>query len=144
MSPAITLRVITPQRIELDTEVSSMKFPGVDGSIGVLPRHAPMVAAVDPGELEFRKTPGGPEEFFVVSGGFAAVRDNTVRIVTDACERPTDIDTERAAEASERARARLRERISLDGEGKVPLDVLRAEASLRRALMRQSVARKRR
>ena len=143
MADSITLRVITPESVVLDTQVASLQFPGVDGSIGVMRGHAPMVAAVDSGELEYRESKGGPETFFFVSGGFAEVRDNTVRIVTDACERPTDIDIKRAEEANQRARERLRARKTLASDDQVPLDVLRAEAALRRAFVRMSIARKR-
>ncbi len=139
MADAITLRILTPERIVLDTTASSIRFPGVDGSIGVLPRHAPMVAALDAGELLYRHE--GKEEHFFVSGGFAEVRDNTVRIVTDACERPNDIDVERAIKAGERARERLRSTKAGDAE---EVDIVRAEAALRRALQRQLVYRKRR
>jgi F-type H+-transporting ATPase subunit epsilon len=129
MADSMTLRVLTPERIVLDTSAASVRFPGVDGSIGVLPRHAPMVAALDAGELYYRHE--GKEEHFFVSGGFAEVRQNTVRIVTDACERPTEIDVERAIKAGERARERLR---SGKVDGADSLDVVRAEAALRRAL----------
>jgi len=139
MADSMTLRVLTPERIVLDTSAASVRFPGVDGSIGVLPRHAPMVAALDAGELYYRHE--GKEEHFFVSGGFAEVRQNTVRIVTDACERPTEIDVERAIKAGERARERLR---TGKVDGADGLDVVRAEAALRRSLQRQLISRKQR
>jgi F-type H+-transporting ATPase subunit epsilon len=127
---ALTLRVITPERIVLDLSVRSVRIPGLDGSIGILPRHAPMVAALDTGLLRYKTGP--TEEIVFVSGGFAEVRDDTVRVVTEAGERPAEIDEERAREAEKRARERLAQ-TRAQGE---PLDLLRAEASLRRALMR--------
>ncbi len=125
----LTLRVITPDQIALDEQVDSVRLPGVDGSMGVLPRHAHMVAALDAGEVEWKA--GGSQEFLFVSGGFAEVRDGTVRVVSEAGERPTDIDPERAREAERRARERLDQ--ARRGE---PIDILRAQASLRRAMMR--------
>lgn len=74
-----------------------------------------------------------------IAGGFAEVRENVVRVVTDVSEPPTDIDVERASKAAERARARLETNESTEGEH---LDVLRARASLARAIMRQQVASK--
>lgn len=133
---AITLRVITPERIAVDTTADQVQFPAVDGSMGVLPRHAAMVAALDSGHLCW--TQGGASEHMFVAGGFAEVRDNTVRVVTEASEPASAIDIERAGQAAERARARLRERRV--EEGTAEFDVLRAEASLRRALMRVFVA----
>lgn len=128
---ALTLRVITPERIAHDGEATSVRVPGVDGSIGILPRHAPMVAALDAGLLRWRE--GAAEHVMFVSGGFAEVRGSTVRVVTEAGERPADIDEERAREAERRARERLAQGQAGEGE---PLDVVRAEAALRRAIMR--------
>ncbi|MDP6384910.1 MAG: F0F1 ATP synthase subunit epsilon [Planctomycetota bacterium] len=136
MADALTLRVITPEKIVIDTTASAVTFPALDGGMGVLPRHAPMVAALDAGQLAF-EADGERQEMFI-SGGFAEVRDNTVRVVTEASEPASDIDVERAASAAERARERLGAgKNQADGE---PFDFLRAEAALRRALMRKLVA----
>jgi F-type H+-transporting ATPase subunit epsilon len=131
MAGTLTLRVITPERIALDLSVSSVRIPGVDGSIGILPRHAPMVAALDAGLMHYRID--GREEVMFVSGGFAEVRDNTVRIVSEAGEKPDEIDEARARAAEARARERLSQERVLEGE---PIDLLRAEVALKRALLR--------
>lgn len=138
MAGSLTLRVITPAGVQLDTTAASVSFPTLDGSVGVLKDHAPMVAALGAGELEFRGESGQPEAMFV-AGGFAEVRDNTLRVVTDVSEEPTDIDIERAVRAAERARKRLEQFESNDGE---KLDLLRARTSLMRALARQRIASK--
>jgi F-type H+-transporting ATPase subunit epsilon len=130
----LTLRVITPERIALDKPVDAVRIPGVDGSIGILPRHAHMVAALDVGALRWREA--GREQSMFVAGGFAEVRENTVRVVTQAGELPGEIDEQRAEEAEKRARERLAQARHAGGE---PLDVLRAEAALRRALVRLQV-----
>jgi F-type H+-transporting ATPase subunit epsilon len=134
MPGTLTLRVITPERIALDRSVASVRLPALDGSMGVLPRHAPMIAALDTGLLRYRETSGSPEEVLFVSGGFAEVRGETLRVVCEAGERAQEIDEERARQAEKRARERLTVKASGGGD---PLDLLRAEASLRRALMRQ-------
>ena len=133
----LSLRVITPDQIALEVEVDSVRLPGVDGSIGILPRHAQMVAALDAGELSWRQ--GNQEGGLFVAGGFAEVRDNTVRIVSQAGEKPAEIDEERARQAEQRARERLAG--SAKGE---PVDMLRAQFALQRALMRLSVAKRHR
>jgi F-type H+-transporting ATPase subunit epsilon len=132
MAGTLTLRVITPDRIALDQSVASVRLPALDGSIGVLPRHAPMIAALDAGLLRYRTEPGGPESALFVAGGFAEMRGETLRVVSEAGEKPEEIDEERAREAEKRARERISVRLA-EGE---PIDLLRAEASLRRALMR--------
>jgi len=132
----LTLRVITPDRIALDEPIDAVRIPGVDGSLGILKRHAPMVAALDAGLLRYRA--GGDDRTLFVSGGFAEVRDNTVRIVTEASERHEEISVERAREAEERARKRLDEGRQPAGQ---PVDLVRAELALRRALVRQRLGR---
>ena len=141
MPDTFTLRVITPESIAVDTAASSVRFPGLDGLMGVLPHHAPMVAALDAGALTW--TEEGVEKEMFVSGGFAEVRGDTVRVVTEASEPASAIDVERARRAAERARERLRRR-GRGGQGpseKVEeIDLLRAQAALRRALQRLKVA----
>ena len=131
MAGSLTLRVITPERIAFDQSVESVRLPGADGQLGILPRHANMIAALDVGLMRYRA--GGKEAAPFVSGGFCEVRDSTVRVVTEAGERPAEIDEERARDAERRARERLSQGRVQSGE---PLDILRAEAALRRALMR--------
>jgi F-type H+-transporting ATPase subunit epsilon len=131
----LTLRVITPDKIALDSAVGSVTIPGMDGQIGILPRHAPMVAALDAGQLSYEE--GGARRAIFVSGGFCEVRGATVRVVTEAGEKPAEIDVERAKAAERRARERIAARRE---DGKAPVDLLRAEAALKRALLRLRTA----
>ncbi|MBL8862381.1 MAG: ATP synthase F1 subunit epsilon [Planctomycetes bacterium] len=129
--PTLTLRVITPDRIVLDEIVESVRLDGLDGSLGVLPRHAPMIAALDVGLVRYSGAQGARTLF--CAGGFAEVHGDTLRVVTQASERPEDIDEARARDAEQRARERLRTGVEPSGE---PLDVPRARAALKRALFR--------
>src|SRR5258706_9610278 len=128
MAGTLTLRVITPERITLDTQVQSVRLPGVDGQLGILPRHAPMAAALGAGLLRFNAE--GKHALLFVAGGFAEVRGDALRVVTDAGEHPAEIDEARARGAEQRARARLA------AGGDTPIDTARAEAALRRAIWR--------
>jgi F-type H+-transporting ATPase subunit epsilon len=134
MAGAITLRVITPDRVLVDSSADKVRFPGLDGSVGVLSRHAHMVSALDSGELLW-EGPEGPGRMFV-AGGFVEVRSNTLRVVTQSGELAGDIDVERAKAAAERAKERLGARAQRAGS----VDLRRAEASLRRAMQRLRVA----
>lgn len=128
----LTLRVITPESIALDASVESVQLPGLDGSVGILPRHAHMIAGLDTGVLVY-KDQGGRSHSVFVNGGFAEVQGNTVRVITRAGELAEEIDEARAKEAERRAR----ERLDSARRGSVSdVDVLRAEAALRRAVMR--------
>ena len=135
MAGNLTLRVITPEKIILDETVDTLRIPGIDGSMGILPRHAAMVAALDAGELRY--TQGGKHTYLFVGKGFAEVRGSTVRVVTDVGEAASDIDVERAKASAERAKDRMRTR-KVDGPD--PYDLLRAEAAMRRAIQRLRVA----
>lgn len=134
MARELTVRVITPERIVADTTAQSVRIPGTDGSIGILPRHARMIAALDAGLVLLRKGPGVEEALFV-SGGFADVRDDTVRILTSAGEHATEIDLERAKAAEQRARQRIDEALRRGAQDSA-VDFARADAALRRSLMR--------
>ncbi len=127
----LTLRVITPDRIALDQQVDSVRLDALDGSLGVLPRHAPMVVALDTGLVRYKVS--GRERVLFCAGGFAEVHGDTLRVVTQSSERPEDIDEARVHAAEKRARERLDAGRLPGGD---PLDVLRAESSLRRALLR--------
>jgi F-type H+-transporting ATPase subunit epsilon len=129
----LTLRVITPDRIALDQQVESVRLTAVDGSLGVLPRHAPMVAALAPGLVTYKS--GGRTGVLFCSGGFAEVHADTLRVVTPASEKSEEIDEARAREAERRARERLDQGRAQGGD---PIDMVRAEAALRRALLRLS------
>jgi F-type H+-transporting ATPase subunit epsilon len=133
MAGTFTLRVITPSAIVLDTQVESVRFPGLDGSIGVLPRHAHMIAGVGIGVLHYVES-GQAKQLFV-SEGFAEVKNDTLRVVCEAGELPEEIDEERARAAEQRAR----ERLSVKVIGEQAVDMLRAEMALQRALLRLEV-----
>ena len=129
---SLRLEIITAERIVLTEEmVESVRVPGADGVVGILPRHAPLMTALAPGELIMRK--GEEEESFFVTGGFLEVRDNQVAVLADASERAEEIDIARAEEARLRAEEALSEK--RDGA-----ELAAAEAAMRRALIRLRLA----
>ena len=137
MAEELTLRVITPERMVVDTPATSVQIPAIDGSMGVFPRHAAMVAALDSGLMTY--SVGGETHSVFVAGGFADVRDNTLRILTPAGEPPEEIDEERAREAEARARERLKPRRTDMTADEAAVDIVRANAALHRAIMRLKV-----
>jgi len=135
----LTLRIITPECVILDEVVDSVRLTATDGGMGVYPKHAGMVAALDPGELSYKTSKG--EEVLFVAGGFAEVRGDTVRVLTTSGEPWTEIDEERAHKAEERAKELLSGSSPLSSQDAV--DMFRARASLQRALARISLHRRR-
>jgi F-type H+-transporting ATPase subunit epsilon len=109
--------------------------PGVEGEMGILPHHEPIMTMIKPGEILVRK---GMEEYsLAVSGGFLEVTPDRITILADAAERADEIDIARAEAAKKRAEEKLTNRTA-------ETDSANAEASLRRALARIKVAEKRR
>lgn len=136
MAKEFHLRIVTPDRTVVDRKVLAVSFMGMDGSYGILANHAPMMTATQPGVVRITESDGSKEEL-VTTDGFAEVRDNVLTLVCEAGERAEEIDVERAREAERRARERI-EQIKKGQPGDLP----RAEAALRRALLRQLVGRR--
>jgi F-type H+-transporting ATPase subunit epsilon len=126
------LDVVTPERVICSCEVDMVIAPGVEGQLGILPHHAPLITMLQPGELRVRKD--NDETCIAIYGGFLEVRPDRVIILTDAAERAEEIDIARAEEASHRAEQQMANRVATD------IDRARAEAALRRSLIQLKVA----
>jgi len=129
------LDVVTAEREVFSDEVDEVVANGVEGQLGILPHHAPLMTTLLPGELLIKK--GGEEFYLAVSGGFIEVRPDRIIVLADTAERVEEIDVARAEEAKRRAEERL-------AEGAPGVDTARAEAALRRSLLRLRVAQRRR
>lgn len=127
------VEIVTPQRVVFSQDAVSLVVPSVEGSLGVLADHAPLMAELTIGEIWIRDAEGR-ETHLATSGGFMEVRKNAVRILTDTAERAEEIDIARA----EAARTRAEERVRSHAVG---IDHARAEAALKRAIVRLRVAR---
>ncbi len=132
MARTFQLSLLTPERCFLEKSVVSLVAPGGDGYLGILANHAPLITALAPGRLEVRDSEES-ESKYAVSGGFLEVSDNRATVLADAVEALDEIDVARAERARDRAQERLKDRSG-------PIDVVRAEASLRRALNRIRIA----
>ena len=127
--------IVTVERLVYSDEVDMVVAPGIMGTLGILPNHAPLITALQEGELRLKK--GDEEETFAVSGGYMEVRPDWVIIMADTAERADEIDEARAEAARQRAEQLLKEK---------PPDMDRAaiEGVLRRSYVRLKVARKKR
>jgi F-type H+-transporting ATPase subunit epsilon len=131
---SLKVDIVTAERVVYSADVDIVIAPGVEGQLGILPHHAPLMTILQAGELVVRK--GGQEESLAISGGFLEVRPDRVIILADSAERAEEIDIARAEAARKRAEERLRDRKAAG------LDETRAEAALQRAVTRISVAEK--
>lgn len=124
----LNVEVVTGERIVFsEDDVDMVIAPGADGTLGILPRHAPLISTLTLGEMRVKKA--GQEESLFVAGGFIEVAHDTVRVLADTAERSEEIDLARAQAARDRAESRVASRAS-------EIDLARAEASLRRSLVR--------
>jgi len=88
--------LVSPERALVDEQVDELQVPGLDGYLGILPGHAPLLSALKPGVLRYRK--GSAEKVVAVYGGFIEVRDDRVRVLADAAQPKEEINIEQARE----------------------------------------------
>jgi len=122
-----TLKIITPDRIFYQNQVSMVEMNTTEGEIGVYKRHVPTTVIISPGILTITEPEGIKEA--ALHEGFAEILQDEVVIMAEIIEWPEEIDIDRAQAAKERAEERLR--------SKTPeTDIMRAETALQRALAR--------
>jgi F-type H+-transporting ATPase subunit epsilon len=126
----LQLEIVTPERLAFSDQVDAVFCPGVEGELGVLPHHAPLLSMLGVGELRIRK--GGDEEFFAIAGGFVQVRPDKVVVMAELADLSSEIEEARN-EAERAIRAGFDE----------PADLARARAAMERALLRIRVAERR-
>ena len=131
----LRVEIVTGERVVYTEEdVDMVVAPGIDGTLGILPRHAPLITVLSSGELRIQK--GGREQALVVFGGFMEVTPDKVIVLADTAENVEEIDLARAEEARRRAEASLANR-----QGQI--DLGEAQAELRRATLRLRVGQRR-
>jgi F-type H+-transporting ATPase subunit epsilon len=128
--------VVSVERVVFSDDADMVLAPGIEGELGILPHHAPLMTALAPGEIVIRKA-GQEDVHMAITGGFMEVRPDRVTILADSAERAEEIDVARAEAARQRAQQLLSGRPS-------GVDIARAEYALRRSQVRLKVARRRR
>ena len=133
---SLTLEVVTPERQLLhETGVREVQLPGLDGFLGILPGHAPLLTELGIGELSYRRD--GQRHYAVIVFGFAEVLPDRVSVLAETAERAEEIDVERARAARERA-----EKLLLAGAGAAEADWDEVNRALQRATVRLQAAAK--
>jgi len=127
---------VTPERVIYSDEVDAVIAPGVEGQLGILPHHTPLITMLRSGELRVRK--GEEETCIAVFGGFLEVRPDRVIVLADAAERAEEIDVAKAQEAKRRAEQQMASRVLTE------VDKAQVEAALRRSLVQLKVAERKR
>lgn len=132
---AIELIVVSPERQLLRESVVGVTIPGLEGELGVLPGHAPLMTELGVGELSYRTARSSQPTSLAVIRGFAEVLPDRVTVLAETAERAEEIDVSRAEAALARAQKRL-------ASGDTNIDWDRASVALQRAFIRIQIARK--
>ena len=121
------LKIITHERVVFDEDIDEFYTKTIDGEIGILKNHVPLMTALDIGITKTVKN--GEVKFFTTMGGVLQFKDDEALILTTTAERGDEIDVTRAKDALKRAQARL-------AEVQAETDAKRAEAAIARAMAR--------
>jgi F-type H+-transporting ATPase subunit epsilon len=133
----LTLEIVTPEARVYSETVDSVVIPTVEGQIGVLPGHIPLVTQLGAGEL--RATKGGASQLLVVGGGFAQVSGDKVSILADSAIQEEKIDEHAVEDAIRRAEEALKGKQAMP-----PAEIERLEGVVRFAVAQLGVRRRRR
>jgi F-type H+-transporting ATPase subunit epsilon len=133
MAETFELEIATPERLLVREQVMEAQIPLVNGYIGVLAGHAPLLGEVGAGDLTYLAA--GRRRHLAVNGGWVEVLGDHVRVLADKAEKADEIDLARAEESRKRALDRLSHPVQ-------DLDVARALNALHRAQARVDAASK--
>ena len=141
MSDKLSLEVVTPFRTVLNEDVVSVTLPGIEGEMGILPEHVPLLTILDAGIMSYVNS-NGKIQALAVHWGYAQVDGNNVRVLAELAETAAEIDLPRAQEAEKKAKELLEsgKPNSSDWEDEEGRQNM-YEKKLQRSLVRQRVAR---
>ncbi len=103
------LSIVTPEKVVFEGQVVSLLVPGMEGYLGILSNHAPLITALQPGRIEFQDDQD-KIQIFSVSGGFVEVSGNKATLLADTAEHCQEIDIDRAQTALEKALKALQDK----------------------------------
>jgi F-type H+-transporting ATPase subunit epsilon len=134
---SLTLEIVTPEaRVYSDT-IDTVVIPTIDGEIGVLPGHIPLLTQIDHGEL--RVTKNGVTQYLAVGKGFAEIASDKVSVLAESAINEDKIDEQAVELAQKRAQEALSGKQDMD-----PAEVERLESVVRFAVAQLGVKRRRR
>ena len=128
---SLSLEVVTPDRAIIREQVDEVVLPGSEGSFGVLPGHAPLLATLQVGEMWYRK--GQETHYLAIAFGFVEVLPDKVTVLAQVAEKAEEIDLTRAEAAKVRAEQRI-------ATPQSDMDFERARVAMMKSLVRLQVA----
>ena len=133
MAKTFHLEIIATDRIFFSGEVEHLVITAIDGLLGIMAGHEPLVTSLPTGELKYLVD--GEWKYAAISEGFIQVMPDSSIILADTCELPEEIDIKRAEEAKERAEEMLRQKQSIK-------EYYETQAALNRAMNRLKISQK--
>ena len=133
MAKTFHLEIIATDRVFFSGEVEHLVITAIDGLLGIMAGHEPLVTSLPTGELKYLVD--GVWKYAAISEGFIQVMPDSSIILADTCELPEEIDIKRAQEARERAEERLRQKHSIK-------EYYETQAALNRAMNRLKISQK--
>ena len=131
MAGALTLKIITPERVVLEQAVDEVSARAIDGELSILPNHQPLITALAIDVLRYKVQ--GVENIAAVIGGLMEVGENQVTVLSDVAELDTEIDEARAHDAKAKAEAEKTQKTD-------KLDIYLSEMAMSRAVARLKAA----
>src|SRR5208283_5138813 len=129
MANTLKLEIVTPEAKIFSDDVDMVTLTGVEGEMGIMPQHVPLMTQLCAGEIVAHK--GQDTIFLAVGDGFVQVTADRVAILTDMAIRAENIDEARAEEARQRAEARLAEKITDEEAARVQAALVNVVAQLK-------------
>ena len=140
MSDKLSLEVVTPFRTVLNEDVDSVTLPGIEGELGILPEHVPLLTILNTGIMSYINGSGNTQAI-AVHWGYAQVDGNNVRVLAELAETAGEIDLPRAQEAEKKAKQLLQSGDDTKSEWEDEESRQKIyENKLRRSFVRQTVA----
>ena len=141
MANQLSLEVVTPHRTVLLVEdVDSVPLPGIEGELGILPEHIPLLTTLDTGIVSYKNS-SGKTLAIAVHWGYAQVEGNSVRVLAELAETADEIDIERAKDAENKAKDNLLTGApTTSGWEEEESRQNKFESKLKRSIVRQKVA----
>lgn len=133
MAKTLHLEIIATDRVFFQGDVEHLVITAIDGLLGILPGHEPLVTSLPTGELKYMVD--GEWKYAAISEGFIQVMPDKAVILADHCELPEEIDIKRAEEARERAEEMMRQKQSIR-------EYYETQAALNRAMNRLKISQK--
>lgn len=129
MPATLKLEIVTPESKVFSDDVDMVTLTGIDGEMGILPQHVPLMTQLVAGEIVARK--GGEDIYLAVGDGFVQVTGDRVSILTDMAIEAEHIDEAKAEEAQRKAEARLAEKVSDEEVAHIKASLAHAVAQIK-------------